>query len=75
MTYIHHGVDLCHSIVISGKLVDLDSVADQLTHDLDFKLVEFTLGNGVGFSNYWNDINLQKRKIIGGREWGFPNRN
>lgn len=44
-THIHDCIDLCDSLVICGKLVDLDPVADQLTHDLDLELVELALGD------------------------------
>lgn len=34
-THIHGGVDLCNSLILCGKLIYLDSIADQLTHNLD----------------------------------------
>lgn len=46
-TYVHGGVDLCHRLIIGGELVDLHSVANQLTCDFDFELGQFTLGDGV----------------------------
>lgn len=39
LAYIHGSVDLTDSLVICGKLVDLDAIAHQLTHDLDLELV------------------------------------
>lgn len=57
-THIHDRINLCHGLVISGKLVDLDPVADQLAHDLDLELVELTLGDGVSLGNDGNDVNL-----------------
>ncbi len=33
-TYIHSGVGISHRLIISGELVDLNSVAYQLTHNL-----------------------------------------
>lgn len=45
--YIHGGVDLCHRLIISGKLVDLHSITDQFTGDFDFELGQFTLGDGI----------------------------
>ena len=47
--HVHGGVDLRDRLVVRGELVDLDAVADQLTHDLDLELVELALGDGVGF--------------------------
>lgn len=41
---IHDCINLCDGLFISGKLVDLDPTADQLTHDLDLELVELILG-------------------------------
>lgn len=60
--YIHGGVDLCHRLVISGELVYLNTVADQLTGDLDFELGQLALGDGVRLGNDWNNIDLQLRK-------------
>lgn len=56
--HIHDCVDLGNSLVISGKLVDLDPIADQLAHDLDLELVELTLGDGVSLGNDGNDVHL-----------------
>lgn len=39
-------------------MVDLDPIADQLTHDLDLELVELTLGDGVSFGNDGNNVHL-----------------
>lgn len=36
--YIHGWVDLCHSLIVGGKLVDLDTIANQLARNLDFEL-------------------------------------
>lgn len=57
-THIHDGINLCNRLVISGKLVDLDPIADQLAHDLDLELVELTLGDGVSLGNDGNNVNL-----------------
>lgn len=57
-THIHDCINLCHSLIISGKLVDLDPIADQLAHDLDLELVELTLGDGVSLGNDGNNVNL-----------------
>lgn len=45
--YVHAGVDLCHRLIISGKLVDLHSIANQLACDFYFELGQFTLGDGI----------------------------
>lgn len=45
--YIHAGVDLCHRLIIGGKLVDLHTVANQLACDFYFELGQFTLGDGI----------------------------
>lgn len=57
-THIHDRINLCNSFIIRGKLVDLDPIADQLTHDLDLELVELTLGNGVRFGDDGNNVHL-----------------
>lgn len=59
--YIHGGVDLCHRLIVSGKLVDLHPVADQFAGDLDFELGQLTLGDGIRLGNDWDDIDLQRR--------------
>lgn len=56
--HIHDCVNLGHSLVVSGKLVDLNPVADQLAHDLDLELVELTLGDGVSLGNDGNNVHL-----------------
>lgn len=57
-THIHDCINLCNCLVISGKLVDLDPIADQLAHDLNLELVELTLGDGVSLGNDGNNVNL-----------------
>lgn len=57
-THIHDCINLSNGLVVSGKLVDLDSVADQLTHDLDLELVELALRDGVGLGNDGNYVHL-----------------
>lgn len=57
--YIHGGVDFCHRFIISGELVDLDSVADQLTGDFDFELGQFALRDGIWLCNDWDDVDLK----------------
>lgn len=56
--HIHDCINLGNSLIIRGKLVDLDPIADQLTHDLDLELVELTLGDGVSFGNDGNNVHL-----------------
>lgn len=59
LSYVHGGVDLADGLVVGGKLVDLDAIAYQLTHDLDLELVELTLGDGVSFGNDGDDVDLR----------------
>lgn len=58
-SYIHGRVDLCNRLVISWELVDLHSVANQLTGDFDFELGQFALGDGIWLGNDWDNIDLQ----------------
>lgn len=46
-TYIHGGVDLSDGLVVGGKLVDLNSIADKLTCDFELELGQLTLGDGI----------------------------
>lgn len=57
-TYTHGCINLSHGFFICGELVYLDSIADQLAHDLTLEFVQFVLGDGVSFCNYWNDVHL-----------------
>lgn len=61
--YIHCCVDLSYGLIIQGELVDLDPVADQLTHDFDLELVQLALTDGVRFGNHWDDVHLQRDRI------------
>lgn len=63
-THIHGSVDLGDRLVVSRELVDLDTVTDQLTHDLDLKLVELALGDGVCFGDDRNDVDLQRNTQV-----------
>lgn len=56
--HVHDCINLGNSFIIRGKLVDLDPIADQFTHDLDLELVELTLGDGVSFGNDGNNVHL-----------------
>lgn len=38
-THVHRGVDFCDGFIIRGKLVDLNTIADQLAHDFYLELV------------------------------------
>lgn len=58
--YIHCRVDLSYGLIIQWELVDLDPVADQLTHDFDLELVQLALTDGVRFRNHWDDVHLQQ---------------
>lgn len=60
--YVHGGVDLCHGLIISGELVDLHPVADQLTGDFDFELGQLALGDGIRLGNDWDYIDLRVEK-------------
>lgn len=70
-TYVHGGVDLTDGFVVCWELVDLDTVAHQFAHDLDFELVQLTLGDCVCFGNNGDNIDLWKGGERGGRvcEW------
>lgn len=57
-TYVHGGVDLADGFVVCGELVDLDPVAHQLAHDLDFELVQLALGDCVRFGNDGDNVDL-----------------
>lgn len=59
LPYIHCGVDLRDGLVIQRELVDLDAVADQLTHDFDLELVQLAFTDGVCFGDHWDDVHLQ----------------
>lgn len=61
VTHIHHGVDLSHCFVVSGELIDLHAIADQLAHDLYLKLVQLALGDGVCFGNDRDNVHLQQK--------------
>lgn len=56
--HVHGGVDLGHGLVVQGELVDLDPVADQLAHDLDLKLVQLALADGVSFGDDRDNVHL-----------------
>lgn len=57
-SYVHSSVDFGYSLIIQRELVDLDTVADKLTHDFDLELVQLALTDGVSFSNDRNDVHL-----------------
>lgn len=59
--YIHGCVDLGHSLVVQGELVDLDAVADQLAHDFDLEFVELALADGVGLGDDGDYVHLGRR--------------
>lgn len=68
--YIHAGVDLCHRLIIGGKLVDLHTVANQLACDFYFELGQFTLGDGIWLGDDGDNINLgggKKKKVSLGK--------
>lgn len=60
-THVHGAVDLGDSLVVGRELIDLNAVAHQLTHDLNLKLVQLTLRDGVGLRNNWDNIHLEKQ--------------
>lgn len=62
-TYVHGGVDLGDGLVIGGKLVDLNSIADQLASDFELELGQLTLGDGVRLGDDWNNVYLQWRNL------------
>lgn len=57
--YIHGGVDLADGFVVRWELVYLHAVAHQLAHDLDFELVQLTLGDRVCFGDNGDDVDLR----------------
>lgn len=57
-SYIHSSVDFGYSLIVQRELVDLDSVADKLTHDFDLELVQLALTDGVGFGDDGDDVHL-----------------
>lgn len=57
-THVHGAVDLGDGLVVGGELIDLHSVAHQLTHDLNLKLVQLALRDGVRFGDNWDYIHL-----------------
>lgn len=63
-SYIHGWVDLCNRLVISWELVDLHSIANQLTGDFDFELGQFALGDGIWLGNDWDNIDLQFKNEV-----------
>lgn len=70
-TYTHCGIDLGHCLFICWELVDLDTVADQLTHDFTLELVQLVFCNGVGLGNDGDDVHLQdKDSITHNAPWG-----
>lgn len=60
-TYAHCGIDLGHCLFICWELVDLDAVADQLTHDFTLELVQLIFCNGVSLGNDGDDVHLQDK--------------
>lgn len=57
-THIHGAVDLGDGLVVSGELVDLHAVAHQLAHDLNLKLVQLALRDGVGLRDDGDYVHL-----------------
>lgn len=72
VTYIHHRVDFRYSIIISRELINLYSITDQFAHDLNLKLVQFTLGNSVSLSNDGNNVHLESSEKTR-NNWAFCN--
>lgn len=59
MSYIHWGIDLTDGFIVCWKLIYLHAIAHQLTHYLNFELVELTLGDCIGFGNDGDDVDLR----------------
>lgn len=57
-THVHGAVYLRDSLIVGRELIDLHAVAHQLTHDLDLKLVQLALRDGVCLCNNWDYIHL-----------------
>lgn len=49
--HIHCTIDLGSSVVICWKLIDLNTIDDQFTHELHLKLLQFALRNCIGLGN------------------------
>ena len=58
LSYVHGGVDLCHRLIVDGELVDQNTIADQLTGDLDLELGQLAFGDGVWFGDDGDDVDL-----------------
>lgn len=56
--HVHGAVDLGDGLVVGGELIDLDAVAHQLAHDLDLKLVQLALRDGVRLRDDWDYVHL-----------------
>lgn len=64
-TYTHCSVNLSHRLFICRELVDLDSVADQLTHDFALEFMQLIFCNGISFGYNGNNVHLQwKQRIL-----------
>lgn len=60
VTYVHGGIDLTNSFIVCRELIDLDAVAHEFTHYLDFEFVKLALGDCVRFGNDGNYIDLKR---------------
>lgn len=63
-TYIHCPIYLRHRFIVCWELVDLNPVTDQFTCDFNFKFGQLTLGNGIRFGNYGNDVHLERNRVL-----------
>lgn len=74
LSYVHGGVDLCHRLVVDGELVDQNTVADQLTGDLDLELGQLAFGDGVWFGDDGDDVDLlfEEKKLHQKMLLGYP---
>lgn len=61
-SYVHGRVDFRNSFVVGWKLVYLNTVADQLTHDLDLEFLKFTFGNSVCLRDDGDNVDLNGSK-------------
>lgn len=57
-SYIHRRVDFRNSFIVCWKLVYLNTVVDQLSHDLELEFLKFTFGNGVSLCDDGDNVDL-----------------
>ena len=56
-TYIHRRFNLGNSLVIAGKLINLNVILLQRLHDILLEFSQLVFRYRIGFGNDWYDIN------------------